>query len=605
MTAEQDLQTARPQEDNHREIWPSRTGFVLAAMGSAIGLGNVWRFPYYCYRYGGGAFLIPYFIALFTTGIPLMILEYNVGQKYRTSAPVAFARMDRRFGWVGWFALIMGTIVIMYYMVILSWSLLYMGKAATLDWGDDTSGHFLGSFLNASDGPGDIGGLNWHILSGLIVLWAVVYLIIFKGVKQVSKVVMITVPLPFLLLLIIAIRGLFLDGSSDGLRYFLEPDFHHLKNADVWLAAYGQIFFSLSLASGVMIAYSSYLPRESDTANNAHIVSLMNVGTSLLAGVAVFSIIGYLAYQQGEAVDTVVTEGGAGLAFIVYPTAINEMGAFAEIFGILFFLMLITLGIDSAFAFVEAFVTGLKDIGVDGKSALHATCLFIFLGGILFTSGSGLFWLDIIDHFLNNFGLITVGIMECIIVGHLIRIEEIVDHSNSTSEIKIGRKWIYCIKYVTPIILGAILFVKLTELADGYGTYPGWTLVVGASMLPISFVASQFLSWRMRVNGVVGEENNGYGLDRDGMENGPDREGGSDESGWRENRNGPGQESGRDGSDRDGNRDGTDRESGRDGSDRDGNRDGTDRESGRDGSDRDGNRNGTDRESREDVIWED
>ncbi|MCK4614044.1 MAG: sodium-dependent transporter, partial [Thermoplasmata archaeon] len=142
-------------EEEEREVWPSRTGFVLAAMGSAIGLGNVWRFPYYCYKYGGGAFLVPYFIALFTTGIPLMILEYSVGQKFRTSAPVAFAKMDKRFGWVGWFALIMSMVVMLYYTVILSWSVLYMGKSFNLSWGADTKDYFLNDFLNLSNGPGD------------------------------------------------------------------------------------------------------------------------------------------------------------------------------------------------------------------------------------------------------------------------------------------------------------------------------------------------------------------------------------------------------------------------------------------------------------------
>lgn len=480
-----------------RELWPSRSSFVLAAMGSAVGLGNVWRFPYYCYKYGGGAFLIPYFIALFTSGIPLLILEYNIGQKFRTSAPVAFARMDKRFGWVGWFALFMGTIVIMYYMVILSWSLIYMGKSATLAWGDDPSGHFLNDFLNVSSGPGSVGGLNAEILLGLIIMWVLVYLIIFKGIKQVGKVVLITVPLPFILLIILAIRGYYLEGSSDGLNYYLEPNFEKMLNVDVWLAAYGQVFFSLTLASGVMIAYSSYLPPKSDVANNAYIVSFMNAGTSLIAGFTVFSVIGYLAFQRGEPVSTVVGEGGAGLAFIVYPAAINEMGTFAEVFGILFFLTLITLGIDSSFAFVETFIAGLTDISIDPRKARIFTCSFIFLGGIVFTTGSGLYWLDIIDHFLNNFGLITVGILECIIVGHLFGAERMAHSSNRYSELSIGRGWMYSIKYVTPFILGSIIFVKITQLAGGYNDYPGWSLWIGAGLLVVTVVSGFLLSHRM------------------------------------------------------------------------------------------------------------
>lgn len=483
-----------------RERWSSRSSFVLAAMGSAVGLGNVWRFPYYCYKYGGGAFLIPYFIALFTSGIPLLILEYNIGQMFRTSAPVAFARINRWFGWVGWFALFMGAIVIMYYMVILSWSFLYMGKSATLAWGDNPSEHFLSDFLNVTSGPGSFGGINPDILIGLIVMWILVYLVIHKGIEQVGKVVLITVPLPFLLLIILAIRGFYLEGSTDGLEYYLEPNFSEMWNVDVWLAANGQVFFSLTLAFGVMIACSSYLPPDSDVANNAHIVSFMNAGTSFIAGLAVFSVIGYLALQQGQPVSTVVGEGGAGLAFVVYPAAINEMGAFAELFGIVFFLMLITLGIDSAFAFVETFVAGLTDIRIDPMKARIGTCALIFIGGIFFTTGAGLYWLDIIDHFLNNFGLISVGFLECIIAGHLLGGERIARASNRYSELMIGRNWIYSIKYVTPFILGSIVFVKITELSNGYNDYPGWSLIAGAGFLGLTMVTGILLSmWMNRL----------------------------------------------------------------------------------------------------------
>lgn len=505
------------EEKEERDVWPSRTSFVLAAMGSAVGLGNVWRFPYYCYKFGGGAFLIPYFIALFTTGIPLMVLEYSVGQKFRTSAPVAFAKMDKRLGWIGWFALIMSMIVILYYMVIMSWSIIYMYKSFDLSWGDNTSDHFLNDFLSVSDGPGYLGAINWDIIFGLVIIWAIVYLIIYRGVESVSKVVMITVPLPFILLIILALRGLFLEGSTDGLEYYLKPDFDKMWSADVWLAAYGQIFFTLSLAQGVMIAYSSYLPKKSDIVNNAHLVSFMDIGTSFLAGFAVFSIIGYLAAQQGDPVSTVVSDGGAGLAFIVYPAAINEMGGFAPVFGVLFFLMLITLGIDSAFAMVEAFVAGLKDIGVDGKKALIGTCVFGFSGGLIFTTGSGLYWLDIIDHYLNDFGLITVGILECYIIGHIYGPEKLVKHSNQISEIEIGRNWVYSIKYVTPIILGAIIFVKLTEISEGYGDYPTWALFIGASMLPISLAVSFYLAWK--TNEVIDD------LEIDGFDDMDDEEG--------------------------------------------------------------------------------
>jgi len=483
-------------EDEERETWPHWSSFVLAAMGSAVGLGNVWRFPYYCYKYGGGAFLVPYFIALFTTGIPLMILEFSVGHKFRTSAPVAFARMNKKWGWVGWFAIIMSIIVILYYMVIMAWSLSYMVKSFTLDWGGSTENHFLNDFLNVSSGPGDIGAFNWSIVTALIIMWIIVYLIIFKGVESVSKVVMVTVPLPFFLLVAFAIRGFFLEGATDGLEYYLKPDLSRIGEVDIWLAAYGQIFFTLSLAQGVMITYSSYLSKKDDIVNKAYLVSFMDCATSFLAGFAVFSVVGFLAATQGEAVSEVVRGGGPGLAFIVYPTAINQMGWWAKAFGVLFFITLLTLGIDSAFAMVEAFVAGLKDAGIDSKKSLIGTCVFGIVGGLIFTTGSGLYWLDIVDHYLNDFGLITVGVLECFIVGHIYGAERMAKHANEVSDLKVGKNWIYSIKYVTPFILGAILFVKFTEIADGYGGYPGWALTIGACMIPVSILASMFLVWR-------------------------------------------------------------------------------------------------------------
>jgi len=481
------------EKKGERETWPHWSSFVLAAMGSAVGLGNVWRFPYYCYKYGGGAFLVPYFIALFTTGIPLMILEFNVGHKFKTSAPVAFARMNKKWGWVGWFAIIMSIIVILYYMVIMAWSLSYLVKSFNLGWGDNAEHHFLNDFLNVSNGPGDIGAFNWSIVTALIIMWIIVYLIIYKGVESVSKVVMVTVPLPFFLLMAFAIRGFFLTGATDGLEYYLKPDLSRIGEVDIWLAAYGQIFFTLSLAQGVMITYSSYLSEDEDVTNKAYLVSFMDCATSFLAGFAVFSVIGFLAATEGQPVETVVREGGAGLAFIVYPTAINQMGWWAKIFGVLFFITLITLGIDSAFAMVEAFVAGLKDAGIDSNKALLGTCVFGALGGIIFTTGSGLYWLDIVDHYLNDFGLITVGILECLIVGHIYGAEKIVGHANKVSDIKVGRNWVYSIKYVTPFILMAIIFVKFTELSDGYGGYPGWALTIGASTILVSIIASFFL----------------------------------------------------------------------------------------------------------------
>ena len=272
-----------------RTRWDSRTAFVLAAIGSAIGLGNIWRFPYICYKYGGGAFLIPYFVALLTAGIPLLILEFAIGHRMEGSAPLSFAKISKKTEWLGWFALLIGFGIVCYYAVIMAWSAKYLISSFTLAWGADTKTFFFSKVLNISGGVFEIGRPQGWIVLALFFCWICIVLATWKGIKTVGKVVYITVTLPWVLLIIFVIRGLTLPGAMDGIRYFLTPNFKALANLEVWHAAYSQIFFTLTVGFGVMIAYASFLPRKSDIVNNALIISLSNCATSYIAGFAVFS----------------------------------------------------------------------------------------------------------------------------------------------------------------------------------------------------------------------------------------------------------------------------------------------------------------------------
>ena len=292
-----------------RERWGSRAGFVMASIGAAIGLGNVWRFPYICYANGGGAFLIPYFVALLTAGIPLMILEFALGRKTQTGAPSAFFQVTKGSEWIGWLSLFAVMLIFLYYPTIMAWSVNYAVYSATLKWGADTQHFFHNQFLQLSGGPEILGGIRWPVLAGLAVVWIAIYLCLFKGVKAVGKVVMWTVTIPWVILIIMVVRGLTLPGALDGLKFYLTPDFSVLLKPNVWLAAYGQVFFTLSLAMGTLIVYSSYLPKKSDISNNAYITSLANCGTSFFAGFAVFSTLGYLAQSMGVGVPEVTQSG--------------------------------------------------------------------------------------------------------------------------------------------------------------------------------------------------------------------------------------------------------------------------------------------------------
>ncbi|MEA2104934.1 MAG: sodium-dependent transporter [Candidatus Cloacimonadota bacterium] len=476
-----------------RERWGNRSAFIMAAIGSAIGLGNVWRFPYEAYSNGGGAFFIPYVIALITTGIPLVALEYYLGVRHQTGPSEAYGFIRKHTNYIGWFALGTAGMITAYYAVIMGWSWTFLYHSIGVKWAGVEKEFFHSNILGISDHITNFGGLQWPIIIGLFLTWLSIFLIIFKGVKIVGKVVNWTVGLPWLMLFILIIRGITLKGAGGGLDYYLKPEFSQLLNPNVWLAAYGQIFFSLSLGFGIMIAYASYLPKDSDINTNAWIVSFANCATSFFAGFAVFSILGYLAFHSGVPVDQVV-DAGPGLVFVTYPAAIAQLpgGIIAQsIFGILFFIMLLTLGIDSAFSLSEAIVTGLKDsFKIKRETVVLWVCSVGFLIGLFYASRAGLYWLDVVDHWMN-WGLVIVGLLEAILIGWFYNTKKVIQDMDSTSAIKFGNLWVFSVKYFTPaILLITIISSIVKEITKPYGggSYPIWTLMLGGWIMLITIL---------------------------------------------------------------------------------------------------------------------
>jgi len=453
----------------------------MAAVGSAVGLGNVWRFPHVAYTSGGGAFLIPYFVALFTAGIPMLILEMGLGQRLQKGAPLAFGAVRKPLQWFGWWAAGLSAGIVIYYSTILAWSWVYLWHSTSLAWGEQPETFFLENVLQRSAGPGQIGWPVPSLVIGMALTWLTIYLILRKGVRSVSKVVMITVPLPILLLGVLLIRGLTLPGAMDGIRYYLTPDFSQLTNVKIWLRAYGQIFFSLSVASGVMIGYGSYLGKRAEITNSALITGLANCGTSFFAGFVVFSMLGYLANVQGLPVPD-VTASGTGLAFIAFPTAISQLPAFNALFGVIFFVTLLTLGIDSCFALQEAFTTGFHDKWhISPEKLARWFCLLAFPTSLIFVTRGGFYWFDIVDKWICDFGLVISGLVQCLAVGFLYPVRDFRDYLNGQSEVRVGRLWIWALRYVTPAVLTVILIGNLVqEIKEGYEGYPRWaTLIAG------------------------------------------------------------------------------------------------------------------------------
>ncbi|RKZ02070.1 MAG: sodium-dependent transporter [Candidatus Hydrothermota bacterium] len=481
-----------------RERWGSRLGFLMAAVGAAAGLGNIWRFPYLLYKNGGGAFLIPYFIALLTAGIPLVILEYYAGQRTQSGAPRAMARLvGINWEWVGWFSLVLVFLISTYYTVIMAWVVDHIWFSAKLAWEPNAETFFFEKFLQRippEQWHGQLGAVRFPIFIGLVIAWIAIYLSIFKGPKLTGKVATVLMITPVVILIIMVIRGLTLPNATEGLKFYLTPDFSKLKDPRVWLDAYGQIFFTLSLAMGTLMAYASYKEPDSEINNNAFITALGNSSISFLGGFAVFSILGFLAFTLGKPVGEVV-RSGIGLAFVSYPTAISKLPG-APIWGILFFFMLLNLATTSAFSQIEGIVAGVRDKWKIARiPALLGISLASFLVAIIYTTKGGFYWLDIVDFFVSAFGLTLVGLLEAIAIGYFFGTKKLREDVNSISEVKIGTIWDFSVKFITPAVLIISLVLSiLSLLTKGYGGYPSNTILVGLCVYLIGIGVSLLLA---------------------------------------------------------------------------------------------------------------
>lgn len=472
--------------DERREQWGSKVGFILAAIGSAIGLGNIWRFPYVAYTNGGGAFLIPYFFAIFTAGIPLIILEYSLGHKYRGSTPLAVARASKKWEWMGWWPTITSAIIVSYYSMILSWSINYFALSFTKGWGSDSNAFFHNDFLHLTASPFEFGGVIWYVLGGIVLIWIINWFICYRGVKKgIEKANKFLLPTLVIIMIIIAVRSITLDGAMEGLNTLFTPDWDMVVKPSVWIAAYGQVFYSLSLAIGIMMTYSSYLPKKTDINNSAFVTAFANCGFELLSAIAVFAILGFMATAQGLPVSEVVSSG-VGLAFVAFPQIFSEMGAVGSLLGPLFFLCLIFAGITSSVSLTEAVSAPFREkFGWGRKKVVTGMCIIGFLISSAFATGAGLYILDIVDAFINNYGIVVVGLLEVILVGWIVTPEKIREHSNKISYFRVGRWWDIAVKFVTPAMLIYIIVQNIIkEVKTPYGGYElsalfayGWSII--------------------------------------------------------------------------------------------------------------------------------
>ncbi len=493
-----------------REQWSGQWGFILSAIGSAVGLGNIWRFPGVAYENGGGAFLIPYLIALVTAGIPILFLDYAIGHRFRGSAPTAFRRLAGTAGkagkWLeslGWFQVWICIFIAIYYAAVVAWAASYFTFSFDLRWGNDTAGFFATDFLQAG-APGFSAQFVPAVLIPLVLVWVVVLAVLGGGIaKGIQRANVIFLPILVVAFLILVVRALFLDGAMTGLDALFTPDLAALGDPNVWIAAYSQIFFSLSIAFGIMITYSSYRKRRANVTAPALVVAFANSSFEIIAGIGVFATLGYFAFQKGVGIDELEGLTGVGLSFITFPAIVSQMPG-GPLFGALFFGSLVLAGFTSLLSILQVVSSAFQDkFGLSPRqAALRVGSVLAVVSILLFSTTTGLFALDTIDQWVNNIGIVAAAIAATVLVIWVFRKgPELAAHLNAVSTFKVGRTWQLLVGILTPVVLAFMLIQRIIVLVtEGYEGYPVWFLALvgwgSIALIVIGSFAMAALRWK-------------------------------------------------------------------------------------------------------------
>lgn len=482
----------------NRETFSTRGAFIFAAIGSAVGLGNIWRFPYVTYENGGGAFIIPYIVALLTAGIPILFLDYALGHKFRGAAPLSFRRLGKGFETYGWWQVMINVIIGIYYAVVLGWAASYTYFSLNSAWGENPADFFFKTYTQMGDAGVSLDFVN-AVVGPLVGVWLVTLVImafgVQKGVARASKVFM-----PLLLIMFISLVGysLTLDGAAKGLDALFTPDWSKLTDSKVWVSAYGQIFYSLSICFGIMVTYSSYLKPKTDLTSTGLVVGFANSSFELLAGIGVFAALGFMATASGQQVSDVATSG-LGLAFIAFPTIINQV-PMGSVVGVLFFGSLVFAGLTSMISILEVIIAAVQDklrvrrVQATFMVGLPMGAISVFLFG----ATTGIPVLDVLDKFVNSFGILVVGFLYIASISLGRKLPQLAEHLNSVSTFKVGKVWMLFVGVITPIMLAIMLFIEGKKiLAEGYGGYPQWFLNTFGWGMAIALAVVAFLLSRL------------------------------------------------------------------------------------------------------------
>lgn len=493
-----------------RDKWPSRFTFILASIGSAVGLGNAWRFPGLAAKHGGGAFLFAYIIAMVVIGMPLLMMELSIGRKMKAGSPVALKGLRKGGEYIGWAATANAFVIVTYYAAVFAWVILmallsFKFAAMTgTSTGVDQAQHLWENSINTTWGTSLFGQgsqIPVLLLLSLAIAWFAIYYCIKDGASSVSKVVKYTVFIPVILLVILAIRGFTMGNTGAAMKALFVPKFEAFKEPTIWVDAIGQAFYSLSIMMAIMIAYGSFLDDKSNIVEDVMIIAVSDFLTSVLSGIVLFTTM----YGCGMTVDD-MSASGISTAFLIYPMAIvqlTDVGWINAVFGFIFYMMLITLTIDSAFSIVEGISASISDkYGISKKKTTITVILVAAVISVIYMTGSGVAWLDIVDNWTNQYNLLIVGVLECILVGWFFKPKKVLTEINkNTKKIKMPAFWFYsAIMVIAPVALfGLTVWNIYTLIKNGglYGGYPLYANIIGWVITFLAFISGfiiQFLT---------------------------------------------------------------------------------------------------------------
>lgn len=438
---------------NSQSQWNSRIAFLLSMIGAAVGLGNIWRYSYVVYSNGGGTFFIPYLIAILIMGIPFLVLEYGIGFRHKDSFSNILKGINPKLEYMSWALVLIIYFVLIYYLVIVSWDLVYLGSSFNFNWGADSALYFVKNV----GGSSNLSNMTSFIIPttiSMVIIWIFVWYISHKDLNEgIGRASKILIPLLFGIMALIIIFALMLPGAGIGISALMNPDWQMLFNVNIWLAAFSQIIFSLSLGESISLTYASYLPEGSRLTDNVLIVVFANCAFEVFTSFGIFSILGYMSYTSGTPIVQLVSQG-TGLVFVVFPMIFNIMGPIGRIIAPLLFVAILFAGISSAVAVFEPMInSSVHKLNWSRKKTVTVWSIVGCIISVLFTTGISSYLVGIVDSFVTEFFILFLIVLQCIIFTWFYDVEEVIPILNENDRVKVGKTWLFVLKYILPAFL--------------------------------------------------------------------------------------------------------------------------------------------------------